>query len=67
MEPILDKDQTANCAYIQLYSGQALNAVKNVIRREITQRQHRLELQFLGTALLTITTNKHTKFQVIPP
>ena len=40
---------------------------KNDIQREITQRQHKVELQFLGTALLNIATNKHTKFKVIPP
>ena len=40
---------------------------KNDIQREITKRQHKVELQLLGTALLNIATNKHTKFQVIPP
>ena len=33
----------------------------------MTGRQHKVKLQFLGTALLNIATNKHTKFQVIPP
>ena len=36
-------------------------------KREITQRQYKVELQLLGTAHLNIATNKHTKFQVIPP
>ena len=40
---------------------------KNDIQREITDRQHKVDLQFLGAALLNIATNKHTKFQVIPP
>ena len=40
---------------------------KNDIQREITQRRHKAELQFLGTALLNIATNKHTKFQVTAP
>ena len=40
---------------------------KNDVQREITQRQHKVELQFLGTARLNIETNEHTKFQVIPP
>ena len=39
---------------------------KNDIKREITQRQYEVELQFLWTARLNIATNKHTKFQVIP-
>ena len=40
---------------------------KNDIQREITQRQHEVELQFLHTVLPNILTNKHTKFQVISP
>ena len=36
-------------------------------KREITQTQNEVELQFLGTALPNVATNKHTKFQVIPP
>ena len=40
---------------------------KNDSQREITQRQHEVELQFLGTALTNIATNTHTEFQVIPP
>ena len=40
---------------------------KNDNQREITHRQHKVELQFLGTALLNIATNKQTKFQVFPP
>ena len=40
---------------------------KNDIQREIIQRHHKEELQFLGTAVLNIATKKHTKFQVIPP
>ena len=40
---------------------------KNDIQREITQRQQKVQLQFLGTELLNIVKNKHTKFQVIPP
>ena len=38
---------------------------KNDIQREITQTQHKAELQFLGTALLNIATNTHAEFQVI--
>ena len=40
---------------------------RNDIQREITQRQHKVELQFLGTAFLNIATKMLTKFQVIPP
>ena len=40
---------------------------KNDIQREITQRQHEVELQLLGTALTNIAINKRTKFQVIRP
>ena len=40
---------------------------KNDIQRAIAQRHHKVELQFLCTTLLNIATNKHTKFQVIPP
>ena len=40
---------------------------KNDVQREKTQIQHKVELQFLSTALLNIATNKHTKFQGIPP
>ena len=32
-----------------------------------SKKKHEVELQFLGTALPNIATNKHTKFQVIPP
>ena len=34
---------------------------KNDIQRKITQRQHKVELQLLGTAFLNIATNKHNK------
>ena len=37
---------------------------ENDDKREISQRQHKLELQFLCTALHIITTNTHAKFQV---
>ena len=39
---------------------------KNDIQSEIIQRQHKEKIQFLGTALLSFATNKHTKFQVTP-
>ena len=47
--------------------GQAIYSVKMTLKREITQRQHKVELQFLGTAFPNIPKNKHTKFEVIPP
>ena len=47
---------------------QALNAVK-MSQREITHKQHEVELQFFGNALpnTCIAKSKHTKFQIIPP
>ena len=42
----------------------AESAEKNADQRKITQKQHKVELSFLCTALRIIATNRHVKFQV---